>query len=109
MQIPVEMKDRFVIKVEKSKTVELVERAVELTDAESQYRIPWIVFDRDQVKDFDEIIRTAEKIVSIPDGRIHVLKSGCIHILERCLPSGNPIHDVIVLQRNLRRLQDRNI
>lgn len=54
-------KDRFVIKVEKSKTVELVERAVELTDAESQYRIPWIVFDRDQVKDFDEIIRTAEK------------------------------------------------
>lgn len=82
---------------------------MELTDAESQYRIPWIVFDRDQVKDFDEIIRTAEKIVSIPVGRIHVLKSGCVHILERCLPSGNPIHDVIVLQRNLRRLQDRNI
>lgn len=50
-----------------------------------------------------------KKIVSIPDGRIHVLKSGCIHILERCLPSGNPIHAVIVLQRNLRRLQDRNI
>lgn len=59
--IPVEMKDRLVIKVEKAKTVELVERAVELTDAESQYRIPWIVFDRDQVKDFDDIIRTAEK------------------------------------------------
>lgn len=34
---------------------------MELIDAESQYRIPWIVFDRDQVKDFDEIIRTAEK------------------------------------------------
>ena len=47
--IPVEMKDRLVIKVEKAKTVELVERAVELTDAESQYRIPWIVFDRDQM------------------------------------------------------------
>lgn len=59
--IPFEMKDRLVIKVEKVKTVELVERAVELADAESQYRIPWIVFDRDQVKDFDEIIRTAEK------------------------------------------------
>ena len=59
--IPEELKDRLVIKVEKAKTVELVERAVELTDAESQYRIPWIVFDRDQVKDFDEIIRTAEK------------------------------------------------
>lgn len=25
----------------------------------SQYRIPWIVFDRDRVKDFDEIIKTA--------------------------------------------------
>lgn len=59
--IPVEMKDRLVIKVEKAKTVELVERTVELTDEESQYRIPWIVFDRDQVRDFDEIIRTAEK------------------------------------------------
>lgn len=35
-----------------------------------------------------------KKIVSIPDGRIHVLKSGCIHILERCLPSGNSIHTI---------------
>lgn len=59
--IPVELKDRLVIKVERTKTVELIERAVELTDAESQYRIPWIVFDRDQVKDFDEIVRLAEK------------------------------------------------
>ena len=59
--IPEELKDRLVIKVERVKTVELVKRAMELTDAESQYRIPWIVFDRDQVKDFDEIIRLAEK------------------------------------------------
>lgn len=59
--IPAELKDRLVIKVEKAKTETLVARAMELTDAESQYRIPWIVFDRDQVKDFDNIIRTAEK------------------------------------------------
>lgn len=59
--IPVELKDHLVIKVEKSKTIELVERAVELTNKDPQYRIPWIVFDRDQVKDFDEIIRKAEK------------------------------------------------
>lgn len=59
--IPEELKDRLVIKVERVKTVELVKRAMELTDAEPQYRIPWIVFDRDQVKDFDEIIRLAEK------------------------------------------------
>lgn len=59
--IPAELKDRLVIKVEKAKTVELVERAVELVSKEPQYRIPWIVFDRDQVKGFDEIIQAAEK------------------------------------------------
>lgn len=59
--IPIELKDRLVIKVEKAKTVELVERALELAHKEPQYRIPWIVFDRDQVKDFDDIIQAAEK------------------------------------------------
>lgn len=59
--IPKELKDRLVIKIEKAKTVELVDRARELIDKESQYRIPWIVFDRDRVKDFDEIIKSAEK------------------------------------------------
>lgn len=59
--IPVELKDRLVIKVEKARTVELVKKALELTEQESQYRIPWIVFDRDRVKDFDEIIRIAER------------------------------------------------
>jgi hypothetical protein len=47
--------------VEKAKTVELVQKALELTNKDPQYRIPWIVFDRDQVKDFDEIIQTAER------------------------------------------------
>ena len=51
--IPAELKDRLIIKVEKAKTVELVKRALELVGKESQYRIPWIVFDRDQVKGFD--------------------------------------------------------
>lgn len=59
--IPAELKDRLVIRVEKARTVELVRKALEMTGQESQYRIPWIVFDRDQVKDFDEIIQTAEK------------------------------------------------
>ncbi len=44
--IPKELKDRLVIKVEKAKTIELVERAIELADAEPQYRIPWIVFEQ---------------------------------------------------------------
>ena len=59
--IPMEMKDHLVIKVEKAKTVELVKKALELRGQDSQYRIPWIVFDRDQVEDFDRIIREAEK------------------------------------------------
>lgn len=59
--IPEKLRDHLVIKVEKAKTKELVVRALELTSKEPQYRIPWIVFDRDQVKDFDEIIQTAEK------------------------------------------------
>lgn len=59
--IPVELKDRLVIKVEKAKTAELVKKALELTEQESQYRIPWIVFDRDQVKDFDGIVQLAGK------------------------------------------------
>lgn len=59
--IPEELKDCLVIKVEKARTAELVKRVLELTDKESQYRIPWIVFDRDQVENFDEIIQAAEK------------------------------------------------
>ncbi len=59
--IPAELKDRLVIKVENARTVELVKKAMEMTGQESQYRIPWIVFDRNQVKDFDEIIQAAEK------------------------------------------------
>ncbi len=60
-RIPAELKDHLVIKVEKAKTAELVERALELRRQDSQYRMPWIVFDRDEVKGFDEIIQVAEK------------------------------------------------
>ena len=60
--IPREIRDRIVIKVEKAKTTRsLVERTIELCSAQAQQRIPWIVFDRDQVKDFDEIIQEAER------------------------------------------------
>ena len=59
--IPEGMRDRLVVKVMKAKTTyNLVEYTVELCEAEAQKRIPWIVFDRDEVKDFDGIIREAE-------------------------------------------------
>lgn len=58
--IPPELKNRLIIKVEKARTMELVTKALELVAKESQYRIPWIVFDRDQIKGFDELIKKAE-------------------------------------------------
>lgn len=60
-KIPEALRDRIVIKVEKTSTVNLVQKALELRSVDPQYRKPWIVFDRDQVKDFDDIIKNAEE------------------------------------------------
>ncbi len=60
--IPEEIRGRIVIKVKETSTKDLVEIAQELRNEDPQYRKPWIVFDRDQVKNFDDIIHRAEKI-----------------------------------------------
>lgn len=60
-KIPPHLSDRIVVKVEKTSTVNLVQKALELRSVDPQYRIPWIVFDRDQVKNFDAIIKSAEE------------------------------------------------
>lgn len=59
--LPKEVGNRLVIKVAETKTRNLVDKCAELTAYEAQYRIPWIVFDRDQVLGFDEIIAEAEE------------------------------------------------
>lgn len=59
--LPTEMKTKLVIKVVETKTQNLIEKCKEMTAYEAQYRIPWIVFDRDQVSNFDQIIKDAEK------------------------------------------------
>ena len=59
--LPEEVKEKLVIKVVETKTQNLIQKCLEMTAYEAQYRIPWIVFDRDQVQDFDQIIRDAEK------------------------------------------------
>lgn len=59
--IPEEFKGKIVIKVTKSKTIEMVETCKEGASLFPQYSEPWIVFDRDQVKDFDKIIKSAEQ------------------------------------------------
>lgn len=59
--IPEELKRKIVIKVSKSRTVDLVKTCKEGASLYPQYSEPWIVFDRDQVKDFDGIIKNAEQ------------------------------------------------
>lgn len=59
--LPYEIQDKLVIRVVETKTRNILEKCMELTAYEAQYRMPWIVFDRDQVKDFDAIIREARE------------------------------------------------
>ena len=59
--LPYEIQDKLIIRVVETKTRNMLEKCMELTAYEAQYRMPWIVFDRDQVKDFDAIIREARE------------------------------------------------
>ncbi len=43
--IPENLKNKLVIKVEKARTIDLVQKCKELVSKEPQYRIPWIVLD----------------------------------------------------------------
>ena len=58
--IPEHLRGKLVIKVVKTKTRDLVDEARNQASLCPQYGEPWIVFDRDQVKDFDEIIARAD-------------------------------------------------
>ena len=60
--LPDDVKKKLVIKVVETKTQNLIQKCLEMTAYEAQYRIPWIVFDRDQVQNFDEIISDAKKV-----------------------------------------------
>ncbi|MGN1111698.1 MAG: RloB family protein [Acutalibacteraceae bacterium] len=59
--IPQELQGKLVIKVAKTPTKNLIEEAIKLVSMNPQYSEPWIVFDRDQVKNFDEIITQAKE------------------------------------------------
>ena len=60
--LPDEIKNRLVIKVIETKTAKLIDTCLEYAGQEAQYRMPWIVFDRDQVNGFDSIISRAVKL-----------------------------------------------
>ena len=59
--LPKKLQDRLVIKVESTRTAHLLEQAEEVIAYNAQYRKPWIVFDRDKVPMFDQIISDALK------------------------------------------------
>lgn len=59
--LPEELQGRIVIKVSKAKTQELVKTCKEQAALNPQYGQPWIVFDRDQIENFDNIIEQAQQ------------------------------------------------
>ena len=59
--LPNELQGRIVIKVSTAETDELVETCKNQSSLEPQYGEPWIVFDRDRVIRFDEIVQSAYK------------------------------------------------
>ncbi len=58
--IPEEYKNRIVVKVLQSATRDMIDDATELLAKDSQYREAWLVFDRDRVVGFDDIIKKAK-------------------------------------------------
>lgn len=58
--IPPELQRQLTIHVENAPTEKLVESALDAANLHSQYGEIWIVFDRDRVTNFDEIIQEAE-------------------------------------------------
>ena len=57
--LPENARNKLVIKVVETKTRTMIDKCLELTAYDAQYRIPCIVFDRDQVQGFDDIIAEA--------------------------------------------------
>ena len=76
--IPKELQDKLVIKVIKTKSNNLVDEARNLASVNPQYGEIWIIFDRDEVKNFDEIIRQATPIqIRIEEEQI-IISNRCI-------------------------------
>lgn len=87
--LPEDVRNKLVIKVVETKTRTMIDKCLELTAYDAQYRIPWIVFDRDQVQGFDEIIKEAEDKGVQAGWSNPCLKYGCMPILVPCRQSKN--------------------
>lgn len=58
--LPVTVRDRIVITVRQTDIANMVTEAMNAAAMQPQYAEPWIVFDRDQVQNFDNIIKQAK-------------------------------------------------
>ena len=100
--LPKELQGKLVIKVVKTETKNLVNEALNMASINPQYGEPWIVFDRDQVENFDDITSDAEeklilgsklmkvfnehkKKAFMLDGLTHVLRRGFTPTWVQCL------------------------
>lgn len=59
--LPEGLQGRIAIKVSQTSTQNLVKSCKEQAALEPQFGQPWIIFDRDQVVNFDKIIEQAQK------------------------------------------------
>lgn len=59
--LPENIKDRLVIKIKSSKTYDMVDTMLSEISKKPIVYDKWIVFDKDQVKDFDELVLKAKR------------------------------------------------
>lgn len=59
--LPEEVRGNIVIRTYETHLRTMIDKCLELMQDDLQHRNGWLVFDRDEVKDFDEMIRKAEK------------------------------------------------
>lgn len=59
--IPQELQRNLVIKISETNTDNLIQEVLRIRALHPQFGEPWIIFDRDQVKNFDAIIEAAHK------------------------------------------------
>jgi len=59
--LPSEVRDKIVIRYVNEKTNNMVDKCLEVQRMDAQYRDAWIIFDKDEVDNFDQIITSAER------------------------------------------------
>jgi hypothetical protein len=108
-ELPKEVQNKLVIKVVETKTRAMIDKCLAMTAYDAQYRIPWIVFDRDEVKDFDEIIKEAESF-GIRVGWSNPCFEIWMHSsMVQCRLLWNPGYAVVSLKKSFKEKPARSI